>query len=147
MAEVDEGAPRCTFKLKLEEKKIHFEKISCFFSKDLFLIFQEVELSSSRLKKLLYFRKWNFIAPSSKNFLYFSKQKKFLCFRKWNFLVSRLKTFKHFLKKSFLIFREIKLSSTKLKKLLIFQEGTFRAPKIKKLALNFFFDISGNVTS
>ena len=37
-----------------------------------------------------------------------------------------------FSKKVFLIFWEIKLSSTKLKKLVIFEEGTFQPQKKKK---------------
>ena len=37
-----------------------------------------------------------------------------------------------FSKKVFLIFWEIKLSSTKLKKLVIFEEGTFQPQKNKK---------------
>ena len=41
-------------------------------------------------------------------------------------------------KKVFLIFREMKLSSPKLKKLLIFQKRTFRPQKIKKNTLKKF---------
>ena len=44
------------------------------------------------------------------------------------------------LKKAFLIFREMKLSSTKLKK---FQEGTFRLRKIKKPTLKKFLILRG----
>ena len=85
-------------------------------------------------KKLLYFRKWNFLAPRLKNFLYFrksnflasyfsyiswrnspsSKNKKtsfwwnFSYFWKWNFLTQSLKSFLNFLKKAFLIFGKLK---------------------------------------
>ena len=47
------------------------------------------------------------------------------------------------LKKAFLIFREMKLSSTKLKK---FQEGTFRPRKIKKTYSEKISYTSGNGT-
>ena len=85
-----------------------------------------MKLSSPKIKKFLYFRKWNFLAPASKLFL---KEKLFLHFRKWNFLALRLKTLLYFLKKIvFLIFKEMELPSPKIKK---FQEGNFRAQKLK----------------
>ena len=59
-----------TFKPKFEKqtKKNHPEKIY-LFSKNAFLIFRETELSYILLRKLLlYFRKWNFLAFSIKNF-------------------------------------------------------------------------------
>ena len=113
---------------------------------EIFLIFQEMELSSSKIKNFfifpgmelssliffLYFRKE---LPSSKNrknhsprfcflknsfsyiagnrtFLHFLKKKLFLYFGK-------TKLFYIFLKKVFLIFLEMEVSSLKLKKLLI----------------------------
>ena len=72
------------------------------------------------------FRKWNFLAPSLKSFLYFRKE-----FPK----LKKLKK-KHsekcsyiFSKTAFLVFQEIELSSPKIRK---FREGTFQAQKIKK---------------
>ena len=43
------------------EKKIHNEKISYIFSKNIFCIFQETELSNLNLKKLLYFYQKKFV--------------------------------------------------------------------------------------
>ena len=37
-----------------------------------------------RIKRFLYFSKWNFLALILKNFLYFFKRMLFLYFRKWN---------------------------------------------------------------
>ena len=70
-----------------------------------------MELSGSKIKNLLYFQKWNIL------FSYFS----YIYISGRNFLNSKRK--KPALK-TCLIFREMKLSSLKLKKFLIFQEGT-----------------------
>ena len=104
---------------------------------------------------LLYFRKWNLLAPRLKNSLYFGKWNfvalrlnKFLYFGKWNFLVlifSQKKAFLIFWEmktlKKFLIFWEVELSyiwgNGNPEKLLIFQEVTFQAWKIKNKFLCF----------
>ena len=55
-------------------KKSTLKKIIIFSQKKAFFIFQEMELSKKRLffyfgkMELLYFGKWNFLAPSLKNF-------------------------------------------------------------------------------
>ena len=124
------------------------------------LHFRKWNFLAPRLKKFLYFWKWNFLASyfsyisgrqfprwknkknpalkkflifsrkkfflyfGKRNFLIFSKKKLFLYFQKWNFLT--LRTFRgHKIKKpfkKFLIYREMELSSLKIKKLLLFQE-------------------------
>ena len=79
---VDYRATWATFKLKLQKlkKKYTLKKFLTFSHKKVFLMFQEMELSSPNIKKtlifskkklFLYFGKWNFLALSSKNLLYF----------------------------------------------------------------------------
>ena len=77
----------------------HSKRSSLYCSKDVgiyqsFNIIQDMELPSARLsssskkqknpprKRFLYFRKWNFLAPTVNNLI---------CFRKRNFLAPRLK--------------------------------------------------------
>ena len=80
-----------TFQPKLEKiKKIHPEKKK--------IIFQEMKLFSSNIKKK---KKNSGNVNAEKNSLYFRKQKPYkslLYFRKWDFLTLRLKYFLHFLK-------------------------------------------------
>ena len=120
-------------KNKKKNKKNPCEKNSYIFSKRVFFIyFREMEL--------LYFRKWKFLAPSFKTFLYFRKKlfelKKYkkkhseklsYISRKWNFVVPSFKTLKHcflkkflrkiFQQKSYLKFRDECWSSSKIKKM------------------------------
>ena len=94
-------------------KNIHSEKISYIFSKKRFLIFQKMELSGVKIKKVLIFSQKNFFyilghGTFLKNFLYFGrelyelKKKKnalwnfFLYFGKWNFLNGTLMFFSFF---------------------------------------------------
>ena len=81
------------------------ENVSYVFSKEAFLIFQKMELSYIFFyfgkMELLYFRKWNFLASSLKNF---------------RRELSKLKEYKKINLKNFLIFQEIELFSTKLRK-------------------------------
>ena len=118
-----------------------------------------MELSNTNIKKVLIFSQENVVlifkeTKTPKNFLYFLERKLFvyfrkrkprknsLYFRKRNFLIFQERIFRalkikrtHSLK-SFLFFREIKLSNLKLKKLLMFQKGTYKPLKtIKKSAL------------
>ena len=77
---------------------------------------------------------------SWKIFIFFPEKNPFwksiLYLGKWNFLAPRLKKFLCFLKKMFFyIFREMELSSPKIKKLL---EGASGAWKIKKITLKKF---------
>ena len=108
--------------------------------KKIFLIFQEMELSSPKNKKFLIL--YN---PNLKNFLWkkfltffpekFPLWKNYLYFRKWNCLTTKKKVLIFSQKKVFLIFWVTELFSPKIKK---FQEGTFRAWKIKKSTLKRF---------
>ena len=77
-------------------KRKHSEKISYIFSKKVFLISREMELSSPMIRKILKF----------------SQIKSFLIFRQMELL------------KKLLIFREMELFSPRIEKILIFQEGT-----------------------
>ena len=95
-----------------ENQKTRSKIFSYIFSKKVFFIFQEMELSSPKIKKVLIF----------------SQKKLFLYFRKWNFPALRIKYFrrelsdlekqKKNLSEKFLIFQETELCSLKLKKLL-----------------------------
>ena len=95
------------------EKKIHNEKISYIFSKNIFCIFQETELSNLNLKKLLYFYQKKFV----------------LHFEKWKFLALRLNNFRMELSErkikkkhseQFVIFWKMEICSPKLKNSYIF---------------------------
>ena len=104
--------------------------------------------------KLLYFEKWNFLAPRLKNvyrklfelekqktfilkkFLIFSQKSVFLYFRRWNFLALRLKKFLYFLKKTFSTFWDTELF---LKTSYILGGNFTSSKKKKKCALKFFF--------
>ena len=60
-------------------KNIHSEKISYIFSKKRFLIFQKMELSGVKIKKVLIFSQKNFFyilghGTFFKNFLYFGRE-------------------------------------------------------------------------
>ena len=65
-------------------------------------------ISSQKKKFFLYFGKWNFLALTVKNFLYFRKE------------LSGLEKLKKITLKKFLIFWEMELSSLKIKNFLIF---------------------------
>ena len=122
--------------------------------------FLRLILKKTTPKNLLYFRKWNFLAPRLKKFLYFRKYMNFLAsyfsyvlrrkftsskkykkrrsenisyiFSKSSIrYISRDRTFSYFLKNFFLLFWKTKPSITKLKTLLIYQEGTGKAWKLK----------------
>ena len=100
-------------------------------------------------KSFLYYRKWNVLALRLKNFFYFRKSnflalrlKNSLYFWNWNYLASYFsyssegnfwssKNFKKPTPKIFFIFREMELSSFKLKKLL-FSGGNLQNPKNKQ---------------
>ena len=67
-----------TFRAR-KTKNIHSEKISYIFSKKRFLIFQEIELSGVKIKKVLIFSQKNFFyilghGTFLKNFLYFGRE-------------------------------------------------------------------------
>ena len=103
-----------TFEPNLENlKKIYSKKNLIFSQKKVFLIFQEIELSSRKLKNFLifsqkklflYFVKWNFLAPSLKN-LYFRKQ--FWSHNKLNKISSTF--FYFFLNKLIILFLFLKI--------------------------------------
>ena len=61
----------------------------------------------------LYFRKWNFLAPSLKSILYFRRE------------LSKFKKLKKPTLKKFLIFQGMELLSSKVKKLLCFFRKSF----------------------
>ena len=101
-----------------------------------------MELSSPRIKKFLILYNhnlkifpWKKVSYILEKFIIFSQKDFFLYFRKWNFLSLRWKRILYFLKKAFLIFRKMKLSSSKIKN---FQERTFWVWKIKQLSLKIF---------
>ena len=103
-----------TFRAR-KTKNIHSEKISYIFSKKRFLIFQEIELSGVKIKKVLIFSQKNFFyilghGTFLKNFLYFGRE------------LYELKKKKSALK-FFFIFREMELLCF-LVFFLLFQEGT-----------------------
>ena len=110
---------------------------SKFFLIKVFYIF-------SKKRFFLYFRNWNFLAPSLKKLLYFLAStlkmfpwKNFLYFflKKIplkKFIFSQKKLFLYFRKRNFLIIQETECSSPKTKK---FKEGNFWARKLKKTAL------------
>ena len=78
-------------------KKKHSEKCSYIFSKTAFLVFQEIELSSPKIRK---FREGTFQAQKIK------KPKKFLIYLEMELSCSKLKKLIFFSKKSILIFQE-----------------------------------------
>ena len=123
------------------KNKKNAEKISYVFPKKVFLIFWEMELSSTKLKKLFIFLQKNFFSPSSKNkktihsenFFYVFPPKLFHIF-----LAPKLKTFLYFYQKRksqiFLNFSKWNFLASNIKSFsyffgnkcfLIFQEGTF----------------------
>ena len=105
-----------------------------FSRKKVFLIFRERELSCPKIKKfqkatfqtrklkyplwknVLYFGKWTFLVPTLKN-----------CYPEWTFQARKLK--KPTLKKKSQIFREMEISSPKLKKLLYFRRELAKPEK------------------
>ena len=101
------------------------EKLLIFSQEETFLIFREIE---SLKKNSLYLRKWNFSYISGKEYSEPWCNGTFLYFRKWSFLIlyfsyiseSNSPSSKNNEKKPTLknlpIFREIKFSSSKLKK-------------------------------
>ena len=93
-------------------QRIRSEKISYIFSKEVFLVFQDMELSGPKLKKFVIFLQKTFCyVLGNVNFL-----KKLLTFQEIEFLALRLKDFLYFLKTFFLCFGKRNF----LKKLFIF---------------------------
>ena len=99
-------------------------ELSYILSKNVFLIFREMERFDYKIKnfqkgtfqarkikknplwkKLLYFRKWNFLAPSLENSYTFSK-KTFSFISRWNLQSLKSKSFLYFRKWNFLIFSQ-----------------------------------------
>ena len=137
--------PESRLSPNLKNKKIHSEKIYYIFSNKVFLIFWDMvllsatskkwkksttkkfpifpkmELSSSKIKNFLYFRRQNLLAStyiSWWNFL--STKKKKNSFDKWNFLVPSLKNFLYFLIKRFFLYFRSKLGNPEKQNFLIF---------------------------
>ena len=91
-------------------------------------------------QKKLYSRKWNFLAPRLKTFLYFFRKKFFLCFQKWNFLALRTfqvpKIKKPHSETKILIFEKCNFLARSLKSSNI-SEGNFKVPSFKMLFIFF----------
>ena len=85
-------------------------------------------------KNSLYFGKWNFMALILKNFLYF-------------LYISGNGNMEKSTLKKFLLFRETKLSNSKLAKLLIFQERTSKPQKLKVFILLFLYYFTNTLFS
>ena len=96
------------------------------FSKKVFLIFWEIKLSSTKLKKLVIFEEGTFQPQKKKK-----KKKKnplrknFLCFKKWKFLASSLENSYIFSKNKFSYISRGKLQSLKKKISYTFRNETF----------------------
>ena len=109
---VNSSVAWCTFQLQAQRiKEIHSKKVSYIFSKNVFLIFREMELFSPNLKnkKKIHFKKvsyifsWKFLAARLKDF---------------RMELSKLEKWKKYLWKKLFIFRETEISSPKPKKLI-----------------------------
>ena len=93
------------------------------FSKKVFLIFWEIKLSSTKLKKLVIFEEGTFQPQKKKK-----KKKKnthrknFLCFKKWKFLASSSENSYIFSKNKFSYISRRNLQSLKNKNFLYFQK-------------------------
>ena len=93
------------------------------FSKKVFLIFWEIKLSSTKLKKLVIFEEGTFQPQKKKK-----KKKKnpirknFLCFKKWKFLASSLENSYIFSENKFSYISRGNLQSLKNKNFLYFQK-------------------------
>ena len=61
------GPPSAPFQLKLKKKKVHYQKIFHIFSKNVFLVFQEIELSRAKNKKIIMFSQKNSFSYISGN--------------------------------------------------------------------------------
>ena len=92
------------------------------FSKKVFLIFWEIKLSSTKLKKLVIFEEGTFQPQKKKKRKKNPLRKNFLCFKKWKFLASSLENSYIFSKNKFSYISRRNLQSLKNKNFLYFQK-------------------------
>ena len=97
------------------------------FSKKVFLIFWEIKLSSTKLKKLVIFEEGTFQPQKKKKKKKKKKphRKNFFCFKKWKFLASSLENSYIFSKNKFSYISRGNLQSLKKKISYTFRNETF----------------------
>ena len=92
------------------------------FSKKVFLIFWEIKLSSTKLKKLVIFEEGTFQPQKKKKKKKNPIRKNFVFFNKWKFLASSLENSYIFSKNKFSYISRGNLQSLKNKNFLYFQK-------------------------
>ena len=66
LAQIGLRAIWCTFQPNLNKKKMHSEKMSDIFKKNIFLVLWEIELSSPKIKKISCIPQGNFLSLKKK---------------------------------------------------------------------------------